>query len=159
MTSGWVRGVPERQVARNSCSLSQTVASGMGLAKQMGLFALGSWLEGGWVELGSLQVILPRNRKADLPWALSLQPQPFYPPTHTYGHTFKTKPSSEAWAEKTLGGRGWAGSPLNHRQAICFYLSCQSAQGGRIVQEGERPGAQGLSVSADPMQAPSGYMA
>lgn len=56
-------------------------------------------------------------------------------------------------------GRGWAGSPLNHRQAICSHLSCQSAQKGRKLQEGERPGAQGLSVSADPMQAPSGYMA
>lgn len=82
------------------------MALGVGLAKQMGLLTLDPGQKGGGEELGSLQVTLPRNRKADLPWALSLQPQPFHPPTHTYGHTFKTKPSSEAWAEETLGGEG-----------------------------------------------------
>lgn len=92
----WVRGVPERQVALNSCSQSWTVVRGMGSAKQMGLLSCGILARRGRVELRSLQVTLPKKRRAELPWALSLQPLPFPPPTRTNGHTLRTRPGSEA---------------------------------------------------------------
>lgn len=43
--------------------------------------------------------------------------------------------------KRPWGGRGWAGSPLNHRQAICSHSSCQSAKEGRLrrKERGQEP--------------------
>lgn len=113
----WVRRVPERQVALNSCSESQQWPW-VWVSQADRAIALALWVltrrVGGRAK--NLQVTFPKKRRAELPWALSL---PLSPNTHMWRHIHAGPVQALRAKHRDLSGRGWPGSPLNHRLAIC----------------------------------------